>query len=92
MRTGPVIDGSLRSITSAGTERRNRITGLILELATEYHQTGSIRNHSDPSDATGWNVKNIETCADPLCVEAVAAVRDIEDIARHFPIGRDLPT
>jgi hypothetical protein len=43
---------------------------LIRELVYEYHHSGSIRDHADPKDRTGWNVKGIETCDDTLCVEA----------------------
>ena len=48
---------------------------LIRELAETVHQTGSLRDHSDPNDRTGWNVHGIETCEDPLCIEALAALR-----------------
>lgn len=46
---------------------------LIRELAEEIHQTGSIRDHADPNDKTGWNVHGIETCEYALCVAALAA-------------------
>lgn len=49
---------------------------LLREAIETVHQTGSIRDHSDPNDTTGWNVHGIETCADPLCVDALAALRD----------------
>lgn len=44
---------------------------LIAEMAPDYHFHGLVRDHADPTDKTGWNVKGIETCADPLCVEAL---------------------
>jgi hypothetical protein len=45
---------------------------LIGELAEVVHQTDSLRSHADPNDKTGWNLHGIETCADPLCVDALA--------------------
>lgn len=47
---------------------------LLREAIEMVHQTGSLRDHSDPDDKTGWNVHGIETCADPLCVDALAAL------------------
>jgi hypothetical protein len=47
---------------------------LLREAIEAVHQTGSIRDHSDPNDTTGWNVHGIETCADPLCVDSLAAL------------------
>ena len=85
MRTGLVIDRSLRGADIISIDRRNRVTGLILELAQTVHATGLIRDHADPTDHSGWNVKNIETCGDPLCVDALAAIRDIENVSREFP-------
>jgi hypothetical protein len=63
---------------------------LLREAIETVHQTGSIRDHSDPSDKTGWNVHGIETCADPLCEEAHNALAapsrdaglDVERLAR----------
>ena len=46
--------------------------GLIGELAGVVHQTDSLRSHADPNDHTGWNLHGIETCADPLCMDALA--------------------
>ena len=48
---------------------------LVGELAQEYHHSGLISHHADPEDKTGWYVKGIETCADPLCVESLAALQ-----------------
>lgn len=53
---------------------------LVRELAEAYHQTGNIRDHHDPTDETGWHVKGIETCRDPLCVEALAG-----PVIDHYP-------
>ena len=54
----------------------------IRELAEAFHQVGSLRDHADPNDKTGWNLHGIETCADPYCLDALAAgvvIRAIED-------------
>lgn len=56
--------------------QRNLDRSLIRELAETVHQTGGARDHHDPIDVTGWNVHGIETCQDPLCVEALAILRD----------------
>jgi hypothetical protein len=47
---------------------------LLPDLSVAYHQTGSIRDHADPKDRTGWNVHGIETCDDSYCTEGLAAV------------------
>jgi hypothetical protein len=46
---------------------------LLREAIETVHQTGSIRNHSDPNDKTGWHVHGIETCEDALCGLAALA-------------------
>jgi hypothetical protein len=56
-----------------------KLRELIGELAHDYHHTGSIRDHADPNDKTGWNVKGIETCDDVLCREARAALGGSDD-------------
>jgi len=45
----------------------------IRELAGAFHQVGSLRDHADPNDKTGWNVHGIETCEDPYCMDALTA-------------------
>jgi hypothetical protein len=47
------------------------------ELAGAYHQVGSLRDHADPNDRTGWNLHGIETCEDPYCMDALAGDRAI---------------
>ena len=57
----------------------------IRELAGAFHQVGSLRDHADPNDKTGWNVHGIETCEDPYCMDALtadAAILAIEAEAR----------
>lgn len=85
MRVGRVIDRSTRGADIISIDRRNRVSGLILELAQEVHATGLIRDHSDPNDHTDWIVRGIETCRYPLCVQALDAIRDIEAISHNFP-------
>ena len=41
----------------------------LREAVETVHHTGSIRDHVDESDKTGWNVRGIETCRSPECVE-----------------------
>lgn len=53
---------------------RDVLRELLREAIHEVHVTGSIRDHADPNDRTGWHVKGIETCADLLCVEARAVL------------------
>jgi hypothetical protein len=52
------------------------LRGCLREAILQLHQTGLIRDHHDPADKTGWNVHGIETCADPLCVEALALLKE----------------
>jgi hypothetical protein len=47
---------------------------LLPDLSVAFHQTGSIRDHADPKDRTGWNVHGIETCDDSYCLDAIAAI------------------
>lgn len=56
---------------------------LIGELAVTVHQTDVVSNHADPKDKTGWNVHGIETCADPLCVDALAFEANYRSICEH---------
>lgn len=86
MRVGLVIDRALRMIDGPGNERRDRVVGLIRELAVEYHNTGLIRDHADPNIQIGWIIGAIKTCEDPLCVEALATIRDITEIGVRFPL------
>lgn len=86
MRIGRVIDGKLRGSDPRSVERRDRIVNLLRDLAAEVHATGSIRDHADPNDHSGWNVHGIETCEDLLCVDALAAIKDIEEVVIHFPM------
>lgn len=86
MRVGLVIDRALRMIDGPGNERRDRVVGLIRELAVEYHNTGSMRDHADPNITTTWIVGGIETCEDPLCVEALMTIKDIRNIGVLFPL------
>ena len=47
---------------------------LLPDLSVAYHQVGSIRDHADPKDRTGWNVHGIETCDDSYCLDAIATI------------------
>jgi hypothetical protein len=48
--------------------------GILSDLSVAFHQTGSIRDHADPKDRTGWNVHGIETCEDAYCLDARIAL------------------
>jgi len=69
---GLIVDASERR--DADTENAGALRDLIRELAETVHQTGSLRDHADPNDKTGWNVHAIETCDDGLCRDALAAI------------------
>jgi hypothetical protein len=64
---------------AAEKARVARLLELVRELAETCHQTGSIRDHADPTDRTGWNVHSIETCDDSLCVDALQALAETAD-------------
>lgn len=53
-------------------EAAQAVVELLPELAAAFHQVGSLRDHADPKDKTGWNLHGIETCEDVYCVEALA--------------------
>ena len=78
--TREVVEESVALIEQEVEARyRDRVSvlrDLLKEAVEAYHVTDTIRNHVDPTDKTGWNVKGIETCADPLCVDALKALRD----------------
>lgn len=57
----------------------DRMAGLLDDAIYEYHVYGSIRDHHDPKDTSGWNVHGIETCEDGLCVEARKALQEYEE-------------
>lgn len=63
-----------RLLIDALVSERETLRELLREAIETAHQTGTIRDHSDPNDTTGWNVHGIETCGDLLCVEALAAL------------------
>ena len=48
---------------------------LLTDLSVAYHQAGSIRDHADPNDKTGWNVHGIETCGDLYCTVGLGGHR-----------------
>ena len=47
---------------------------LLPDLSVAYHQVGSLRDHADPKDKTGWNLHGIETCEDVYCLDALASL------------------
>lgn len=89
MRTGLAVDATLRATDSDTVARRERVIDLIRELAEELHHAGLIRDHADPSDSSDWVVRDISTCRYDLCVDALAAIKDITAIATAFPLDRD---
>jgi hypothetical protein len=60
------------------SEEATGLRELLREAIEVVHQIGSLRDHADPNDKTGWNVHGIETCQDPLCVDALAALASTE--------------
>jgi hypothetical protein len=60
-------------MTEPTTEAGKRLLADIRELAEAFHQVGSLRDHADPNDTTGWNVHGIDTCEDVYCMDALAA-------------------
>ena len=72
-RQRPHIErATLDATRPSGDEALRAALSLIAELASAYHQTGSLRDHADPNIRTGWVVGPIATCEDPLCVESLA--------------------
>lgn len=51
---------------------------LLPELSVAYHQVGSLRDHADPKDKTGWNLHGIETCEDTYCLDALATIAALD--------------
>lgn len=86
MRVGLPVDRSLRLIDPDGTLHRTRVLDMIAALAEEVHRTGPINEHADTTERFGYAVNDISTCRYPLCVEALALMRDIREIAKQFPI------
>jgi len=60
---------------------------LLPDLSVAYHQTGSIRDHADPKDRTGWNVHGIETCDDSYCLDGIAAIAALRAALDGEPRG-----
>lgn len=85
MRTGLVIDSTLRAIDDDGTIHRKRVLDLIVALADEVHRTGLVRDHADQTAKFGYDVNDIGTCGYPLCIDALNAIKDITNIAAEFP-------
>jgi hypothetical protein len=77
MSAVPGVDPEPQASALDDPALRERIIDLIRELAEELHQTASIRDHADPNDRTGWHVHAIETCEYDLCVDSLAALRDL---------------
>ena len=71
---GPFVKGGLFDMLDQLLAHIDALTALLREAIEAVHQTGSIRDHADPNDKTGWNVHGIETCEDALCVDALAAL------------------
>jgi hypothetical protein len=84
MRTGVAVDKSLRGTDPASVDRRNTITGLITDLVYEVHFKGDASAHGDPK-AKFLGVNDVSTCVNPLCVHALSAISDINNIAAEFP-------
>jgi hypothetical protein len=70
--TGEDWDRLAALISVAEKAKVARLRELVGELAHEYHAYGLIKDHADPTDKTGWNVRGIETCGDVLCRQALA--------------------
>ena len=52
------------------TAREVKLEWLLVEMVSDYHQTGLIRDHADPN-AKSWEVnKDWRICDDQLCVAA----------------------
>jgi hypothetical protein len=58
----------------AAREDAERLAEALRDMVPVYHQTGSLRDHADPTDRTGWNVKGVETCEDESCHDALDAL------------------
>ena len=60
--------------TTEARAERELLRELLREAIETVHQTGTLRDHADPGDRSGWNVHGIETCRYSLCIDVLAAL------------------
>lgn len=68
---------------SPRTEAGRALQAEYRELGEAFHQAGSLRDHADPKDKTGWNLHDIESCEDPYCLDALSGGDAILAIERE---------
>jgi len=84
-RDAGYVHSAIDELEQAAEDRRwllsqvDRLREALRDTAEAYHQAGSLRDHADPNDRTGWHVHGIETCEDVLCLETLAALEADDD-------------